>query len=442
MTPIANGDPTPSPDIVGDEMCDEVSAHELNDFERLLRASSLRTGGSEANPPNPPGWPHLLDPAGPGDPRVPADPADPADVVARTVLADVADEVVRRTVQRATALARSRWAVGIELLPHRMIGALVDHHGHRLCDDQVTLDDMSVPAVVRAAASLVASLAESAPGGPASQERMAIGFQLGSPVDTDTGTVVYYHKVPPGELRGRDVSWPENQPLGRLLEDATGLPTVVENDSNAYAAYQQWFGVGPEVSRFAVVLIREGVGAALVVGGQLFDGPMELGNLVVYPESGRTCDCGNRGCLETTGGLYGLLDTVQTYTGVPVDDVVAAADLAEQPDVGAKAGDAFAAAGIANAKGMGFLVNLARPARLVLYAPAVMVDPDRVAAGAFLAEVRNFRRYCVPAYSDTELVVEPLRPFDGAHGVALLALERMFGIRPPAMPPLTARPPR
>lgn len=372
-----------------------VSADELDEFAGLLDASSLRV-----DTPATPRW-------------------------------DVPADLVRRVVDRAADLAHGRYAVGIELLPHRMVGALVDERGHRLTDDQVVLADMNVDTVVAAAADLVEALVRSVPGGghPVT-ERVAVGFQLGGPVDTETGTVLFYRKVPPDTTGPRQaIRWEDRQPLGRRLARATGMQTVVENDSNAFAVFQQWFGAGREVSRFAVVLIREGVGAALVVGDRLFDGPMELGNLIVFPEGGRTCDCGNLGCLETTGGTYGIADTVQTYTGEQVDGVSAAADLADRPDVGPKARDAFAAAGRANAKGMGFLVNLVRPRRLVLYAPAVMVDLDRAAARAFRAEAETFDHYCHAAYGTTELVIEPLRPFDGAHGAALVALERCFGVR-------------
>ena len=115
-------------------------------------------------------------------------------------------------------------------------------------------------------------------------------------------------------------------------------PVVVENDANAYAAYELWFGTGRELPRFAIVLIREGVGGSLVIGHQLFDGPMELGNLSVLPEKGRACDCGSIGCLETTGGIHGILESVAMnlqakYLEIPsADSVESAAELTESPD--------------------------------------------------------------------------------------------------------------
>ena len=326
--------------------------------------------------------------------------------------------------------------MGIELLPCRIVGVLIDEHGTRLADEQLVLADMEVQAVVSGAASVTGTLMDAVPCAKAACGRVALGFQLGGPVDITTGTALFYHKAPPrspGPIR--EIRWPDNQPLGQMLEEATGLPSYPDNDGNAYAMFQLWFGAGRETPRFAVVLISEGVGGGLVIGGRLFDGPMELGNLSVLPDkadSARACDCGSIGCLETTGGIHGILENVYNYTGEAVGDVVAAADLAERYDT-REARQAFKVAGEANAKGIGVIVNFARPHKVVLYAPSVMTEPGRAAAEEFLTEVQRFSSFCHPAYHrSTELRVEPLHPYDGAHGAALLALDRGFGIRPEA----------
>jgi predicted NBD/HSP70 family sugar kinase len=341
-------------------------------------------------------------------------------------------DLIRRVADRVKALAHARYAVGIELLPYLLVGALIDENGVRLAEEQLVLHDMGIQSVVRDAVALKATLMKAVPYAEAAGERVPLGFQLGGPVDSGTGTVLFYRKMPPEPPSlVREVIWPDCQPLGQMLEQATGLPAVVENDANAYAAYQLWFGAGRDVPRFAVVLIREGVGGSLVTGNRLFDGPMELGNLSVLPESKRRCDCGSTGCLETTGGIHGILENVHTYTGASLDNVVAAVELAGHPDK-REALEAFRLAGHASAKGIGIIVNFARPQRVVLYAPAVMTDPSGEAARVFCAEVEKFRAYCHTVYGDCQLVIEPLRPYDGAHGAALLALERRFGILPAA----------
>lgn len=318
--------------------------------------------------------------------------------------------------------------IGMELLPYQLTGVVANDQGEQLACHSLTLKEMDVETVVSRAASLTALLANSVPA--EASERIALGFQLGGPVETETGTVLFYRKAPPGPpSRVRGVYWDDRQPLGRLLEEKTGLPTVVENDANAFAAYQRWFGVGRHTSRFAVVLVREGVGGSLVINNQLFDGPMELGNLSVLPDKvKRVCDCGSIGCLETTGGIHGILEAVQEYTSECPDDLEAAAELVENLDNNA-AGEPFRLAGEANAKGIGIIVNFARPEYIVLYAPPTMTDTSYAAARAFRAGVETFHNYCHHrVFGDSKLIIERLRPWDGAHGAALLALERVFDI--------------
>jgi predicted NBD/HSP70 family sugar kinase len=227
-------------------------------------------------------------------------------------------------------------------------------------------------------------------------------------------------------------------PLGPRLQQTTSLKTVIDNDANALAIYEQWFNKDP-VERFGVILIREGVGGSLVLNNQLFDGPVEIGNIVVFPR-GRMCRCGNRGCLEVTAGISGITDSIAESTKRTVEGIGAAVKLAEEPgDVGDQAWLAFSAAGIAIARGIGILITIANIDRVVLYGPGVMFEERRPAAKAFLEEVERFREHVsFKAFRDCELVLRPLGGDQGAHGAALIALQRCFGIRPPTPGPLAA----
>jgi predicted NBD/HSP70 family sugar kinase len=352
------------------------------------------------------------------------------DVPDEGALDDPAAGVLRRTIAQAGRLAEARYAVGIELLPHRMAGVVVDERGERLADAQTVLGAMDVATVVGAAAELTAALLDDVPHVRAAGDRVALAFQLGGPVDTDTGMVLFYRKAPPKMPWPKaEIRWPERQPIAWMLRKATGLRTVVENDANAFANMQRWFGAGREVSRLAVVLIREGVGGSIVFNNRIFDGPVELGNLSVLPETKRECDCGSLGCLETTGGAHGILESTYNYTDVPVTDLAHAAELAEAHETRG-AVEAFTMAGHANAKGIGVVINFARPRQVIVYAPPVMIDPEGRAGRAFRAEVAGFGAYCHSVYADCKLVFAPIGPYDGAHGAALLALEREFGILP------------
>ncbi|MER7056498.1 ROK family transcriptional regulator [Streptomyces sp. NPDC000351] len=57
-------------------------------------------------------------------------------------------------------------------------------------------------------------------------------------------------------------------PLAPLVEERTGLPVVVENDTAAFVEAETWFGAGRGLDRFVVLTIGAGVGYGLVLGGK------------------------------------------------------------------------------------------------------------------------------------------------------------------------------
>ncbi|MCO1660733.1 ROK family transcriptional regulator [Pseudonocardia humida] len=88
-----------------------------------------------------------------------------------------------------------------------------------------------------------------------------------------------------------------------------GLPVDVGNEADLAAAAELWFDGGPP--DFVHVSGGIGVGAGIVLGGELFRGPGgragELGHVVVDPD-GPACSCGGRGCLEQLAGQRALLE--------------------------------------------------------------------------------------------------------------------------------------
>ncbi len=90
-------------------------------------------------------------------------------------------------------------------------------------------------------------------------------------------------------------------PLRRRVEDATGLPTWVDNDAKALALAEGRFGAAAGLTAFVSLVVSTGVGGGVVVDGRLLDGAGgnagHIGHVVVEPE-GRPCPCGGRGCLE------------------------------------------------------------------------------------------------------------------------------------------------
>jgi predicted NBD/HSP70 family sugar kinase len=106
--------------------------------------------------------------------------------------------------------------------------------------------------------------------------------------------------------------------VSRALGSRLGLPVYVGNDANLGALAEATFGAGRNVQSLIYVMLSAGVGAGIILDGQLYEGDTgtagELGHVVVDP-GGPICRCGNRGCLETVAGVTALTRALQHRDG-------------------------------------------------------------------------------------------------------------------------------
>ena len=121
----------------------------------------------------------------------------------------------------------------------------------------------------------------------------AVGVSLPGLVDPATGSAVY---IP--YFQWRDI------PVSQLISTAVGLPVVIDNDANAVALAELWFG-RPEVidaRDFILVLVAEGVGTGIIFDGQVYRGQRgaagEFGHMVIGTHAPVPCSCGNYDCWE------------------------------------------------------------------------------------------------------------------------------------------------
>ena len=85
------------------------------------------------------------------------------------------------------------------------------------------------------------------------------------------------------------------------IRDALELPIVFDADSNAAAFGEYRFGAGQDVDRLLVAVVGTGIGAGVVIGGQVLriwhHIAGSLGHVIVDAR-GPKCACGARGCVE------------------------------------------------------------------------------------------------------------------------------------------------
>lgn len=95
-----------------------------------------------------------------------------------------------------------------------------------------------------------------------------------------------------------------NLPLAQEISAATGLPVTMDNDANAAAHAELWFGRPEirEVRDFILVLVEGGVGTGIVFDGQVYRGENgaagEFGHMTIGQGAPVACASGSRECWE------------------------------------------------------------------------------------------------------------------------------------------------
>jgi predicted NBD/HSP70 family sugar kinase len=166
--------------------------------------------------------------------------------------------------------------------------------------------------------------------------------------------------------------WSGLTPLAQMLEDACGLPVVLENDCNAIARWESAFGIHRR-DRFALVLVGEGVGASLVTDGQVFTGASggagEIGHMVAVDRGGDLCVCGKQGCLETVVSYRAIRKSAEK-AGLDTDSSVhAIVELAEGRDK--RANNVLQRAGRALGRAIASLTALVDPGSVIISSTAL-----------------------------------------------------------------------
>jgi predicted NBD/HSP70 family sugar kinase len=184
--------------------------------------------------------------------------------------------------------AAGAMTVGVDITPTRTTVVTSDLVGRVIARAQVenvARPDEMTARVIERVREMVA--------GDGSGKIADVGVSLPGLVDPDTGRAIY---IP--FFRWRD--WA----IAEEIEKATGLKVQVDNDANAAALAELWFG-RPEVSDsrdFIITLVADGIGTGIVFDGQIYRGERgaagEFGHMIVGEGGPVACSCGNRDCWE------------------------------------------------------------------------------------------------------------------------------------------------
>jgi glucokinase len=186
-------------------------------------------------------------------------------------------------------LSTPPWVIGVDLGGTKIAAGLVTPHNKIVEKIYVNTDISAGPAaVIERIAGCVEQLFTALPAG---EKVTTISVCCPGPLDHVAGVV-----LDPPNLTG----W-INIPLQQMLEERLGLPAPIEHDAKAAALGEFYFGAGREVNDMVFVVVGTGVGAAIIINGELYRGPTnsagEVGHITV-DMNGPACSCGSNGCVE------------------------------------------------------------------------------------------------------------------------------------------------
>lgn len=110
----------------------------------------------------------------------------------------------------------------------------------------------------------------------------------------------------------------ENVPIRDILATYFDCPIYVENEANAAALGEYYFGAVQNVKDFIYLSAGIGLGSGIVMDGKLFRGMFgfagEAGHMTL-DINGEMCGCGKRGCWETFVGPHAVEQRVRRSLG-------------------------------------------------------------------------------------------------------------------------------
>ncbi len=301
-----------------------------------------------------------------------------------------------------------RHLIGLDLGEAQFSGAIVNLRGDILRSIDLPLEGRSGDATVELVVQLVDALR-------ADDRSPLLGIGIGAPgvIDTSTGTVRWSVNLDWAELR-----------LGPLLEERFGVPVVVANDSHAAALAELTFFRRPRPNNLIVIKVGRGVGAGIILNGQLFQGDGygagEFGH-VSMGSGDAPCRCGREGCLETITSMRALVDAAGAVEPSITDERgLVAAFLAGVTDIRRIVLDAARALGVA----IGWLIGVLNVRHVLLVGPVAALGDD------WLGEVQRSARSSVLALlaRDTQIEFGHVHDDVVVLGASALLMEQLLGL--------------
>lgn len=178
-------------------------------------------------------------------------------------------------------------AVGVDVTPQKTTIAIADLAG-RVLEQQTFSTSANMAFMTEQIIEKVSVFVAKYP-----ESKLEVGITVPGIADHTLGTVLY---IPYFNWRDWNIA--------AEITEKTGLPATVENDANAIALAELWFGHEKirKTRNFITVLVAEGIGTGIIFDGQIYRGEKgaagEFGHMIVGVDAPVKCSCGSRDCWE------------------------------------------------------------------------------------------------------------------------------------------------
>ncbi len=109
--------------------------------------------------------------------------------------------------------------------------------------------------------------------------------------------------------------------LGGWVKKIWDVPFAIDNDARMAAVGEWKYGAGRDTDNLVVMTIGTGIGSSAIIEGKLLRGKHFqagcLGGHFSVQYNGRTCTCGNTGCVEAYGSTWSLAETISSHELFP-----------------------------------------------------------------------------------------------------------------------------
>ena len=188
-------------------------------------------------------------------------------------------------------------AIGVDVTPRVTTVALADLAG-TLLDTEKFPTSSDIEYMNKQILEKVGKFVEMYPNA-----NLEVGISIPGIADPGSGTIVYIPYF----------QW-SNWNIGKQIEEKIGVPVVIDNDANAVAIAELWFGDDEirKTRNFVMILISEGIGTGIIIDGEVYRGEYgaagEFGHMYVGENAPVVCSCGRRDCWEAHASEKAILE--------------------------------------------------------------------------------------------------------------------------------------